>query len=168
MKTLAKILAVLVAALILTSCGTTARKLTLAERCAQEYPCRDTTVVLERVHTDTLFLAGYDQVDTVSVPCPPGLPDTVLVSVIREVRIPGKVIPVTVIHRDTVTARIDSALRVAYAELNAAYAQLEKDATQAKSALREARRTTGRNWWPWLLVGVLSALVIYLAFVKKK
>jgi outer membrane murein-binding lipoprotein Lpp len=168
MKTLANIFAVILAAFLLTSCGTTARKLTLAERCAKEYPCADTVIVVERTQTDTLYLAGYDQIDTVSVPCPPNLTDTVLVSVVREVRIPGRVVPVTTIVRDTVTARIDSALRVAYAELNAAYQQLEKDAAQAKTQLREARRSGGRSWWPWLLVGVLVALVAYLVFVKKK
>jgi len=153
---------------IFAGCGTTARKLTLAERCAQEYPCRDSTIILEHVLTDTLYLAGYDQIDTVQVPCPPNLTDTVMVSVVREVRIPGKVIPVTIVQRDTVTARIDSALRAAYAELNAAYTQLEKDAQQAKTALKEARRSSGRSWWPWLLVGALVVLIYYLLFVKKK
>lgn len=158
---------IIIAGFFLASCGATRNKMTLAEKCATQYPCRDTTIFVDRVHTDTLIIPGLDQVDTVIVACPPNLTDTLRLTVFREVKTPARFVPVKVTFRDTITAKLDSALRVANMELHAKYAQLQSEIAVSKSKLQEARRASGRALWHWIIVGLLAALIVYLVFVKK-
>lgn len=154
-------------AALFASCSTS-KRLTLAEKCAQAYPCRDSIVIVPRTYTDTIMLAGYDDTVTVSVPCPPNLTDTLHFPVIRTIHTSAKYIPIKITVQDTVTARLDSALRVAYAELQLKYLDVSNQAAQYQIQRNEARKSQGRSWWPWVLVGILSAAILYLVFVKKK
>jgi len=154
-------------AIFAASCGTS-KRLSLAEKCARAYPCTDSIVIVPRTFTDTIMLAGYDDTVTVSVPCPPNLTDTLRIPVTKTIHTPAKYIPVKITVQDTITARIDSALRVAYAELQLKYLDISNQAREYELQRNEARKSRGRSWWPWVLVGLLSAGIVYLVFVKKK
>lgn len=149
-----------------TSCSTSRR--TLAQRCAQAYPCTDDTIVTPRLVHDTIMLAGYDDTVTVSVPCPPGLTDTLRVPVVQVITTPAKLIPFKYTVRDTFVVRLDSALAVSNKELEAANAEMNKRIGIYEAQLNEARRSGRGSWWPWVLVGLLSAAIVYLVFLKKK
>jgi hypothetical protein len=159
-------IAILIIALSFASCAS--NRATLAMKCAKAYPCGDTIVIVSRIQTDTLMLPAYDQTDTISVPCPPGLTDTVMVPVIRIIHTPAKTILRKITVQDTITARIDSALRVAYAEMELKYLEAHNNNLLYQAQLKESRRASGRSWWPWVLVGLLSAGILYLVFIKKK
>ena len=166
MKNYLFFIAISILALTATSCAS--NRATLAMKCAKNFPCGDTSVVVTRVHTDTIMLAGYDDTVTVAVPCPPNLTDTVMVSRTVTVTTPAKTILRKITVQDTITARIDSALRVAYAEMELKYLEAHQANLTYQVQVKEARRASGRSWWPWVLVGLLSAAILYLVFVKKK
>lgn len=154
-----------IAILALSSCAS--QRKTLAQRCAESFPPRDTTIYVEVQKTDTLIIPGYDQIDTFTVECPPGAIDTIKQTITRIVRVPGKSIPIKLTFRDTITAPLDSAIRMANNELKAQLAALKRDNDIAAAKLSESRRKSG-NWLPWLIVGILVAFVLWLTFKKKR
>lgn len=154
----------LMAALLLQSCISNRK---LAQRCADAFPVRDTIIYIDHYLSDTVYIPGFDQLDTLFVPCPPNEPDTLIKQVIRRVQAPGKIIRVQKIVRDTVKLDIDSAIRAANAELRVKLDELRAQNKIATAKLNESRRGRG-VWFPWLLVGALVALILWLTFRKKK
>lgn len=154
-----------IAIIALSGCAT--QRKTLAERCAESFPSRDTTIYVSIEKTDTLYLAGYDQTDTIVVDCPPAT-DTIRQTITRTVTFPARAIPVKYTVRDTIVAPIDSAIRAANAELKKQIEALRTSNDLNKAKLKEARRHSSVNWLPWLIVGVLLSFLLWLTFKKKR
>lgn len=154
-----------IAIVALSSCAT--QRKTLAERCAESFPSRDTTIYVSIEKTDTLYLAGYDQTDTIVVDCPPAT-DTIRQTITRTVTFPARAIPVKYTVRDTIVAPIDSAIRAANNELKKQLTALTISSKETEAKLKEARRHTSTAWLPWLIVGILLAFLIWLTFKKKR
>lgn len=165
-KQVIQLAVVFIVAIFATSCASS--RATLAMKCAKAYPCQDSIVIIPRTFTDTIMLPAYDDTIQVVVPCPPNLTDTLHVPVIKTIHTPAKTILRKITVQDTITARIDSALRVAYAEMELKYLEAHQANLAYQVQVKEARRASGRSWWPWVLVGILSAAILYLVFVKKK
>lgn len=81
----------------------------LAQRCAELYPLSDTTIVRERIVTDTLVLGGYDVVYTDTVDCPASAVATRVIDTVRY-SLPARLIFTERLVRDTTVIRSPTAL----------------------------------------------------------
>ena len=156
----------LLVASMLSSCSTSKRMQTLAQKCAEEFPCVDTL----EIYYDTVFVAvdvpPIEVIDTVQTPCPPNLPDTTVIYAVRTVKIPGRTITVEVPKVDTVRVGIDQALRQAYVDLKHQYEIKEAELTAYKKA-RPARASVWARIFPWIAL-VASVIVLVLVIKKKR
>lgn len=173
MRYICTLLATAVALFILSSCGSIreARQETFAQKCAEAFPPKIDTVVVEHWEVVNFPVTEYDTVVIASVPCPPGLTDTLWVTNEVQVKVPGRVVQVPVVRRDTVFWQTDSALIAAYDDLKEQYAVLLADCLiqdeRVKSLEGELRRAkTPGNFWLWLMVAGLFVLV--WALIRKK
>jgi hypothetical protein len=101
-------LIVIVMALVLVSC---ASQRDLAQECAEKYPPKDSTIIKERVVTDSVYIKG----DTVEVDCPPVVvtdPATGVVTITpikKKTKCPDKNIEYKYVVKDTVVYRENTA-----------------------------------------------------------
>ncbi len=149
-----------VIAVFATSCGTGR----LARRCAQAFPTRDPDTV-QVVRMDTVEVvfepAEFYYFDT--VPCPPGLTDTLLVYREKLVRGPKEVVKVEVQCVDTIITQADPGL---LAELDCA----KSDLLAAQSEIiRINAKLSARKVWPyWLAIILLSVAVGWFISRRRK
>lgn len=124
-----------------------------AEFCAEEYPVKDSLVVRDSVHFDTLYVEGVTLTDTLVIegktvildrPCPP---QRVVTKVVRKD---------STIYREN-TARV--------AHLGAEIKAKEKQITEDKQYIKWIEGKA--NWWrsacvlTWLIVGVYILLKVF-------
>jgi hypothetical protein len=133
---------------------------TLAQVCADSFPCKDSLVFIEvevEVPKDSIVYVDSTQ-------CPPS--DTsVWVFKKDTLYMPGKRVPVktTVL----VPSQIDSALRVAYKDLQAQYAQSIQDLKDCQARTKEKAKPRA-DWKVWLMALGLLLIVIVQVWSKRK
>ena len=133
---------------------------TLAQLCADSFPCKDSIVFLS---VDVpVPEQQIEYIDTTE--CPPG--DTGKTIIKTEIiRIPGRTIPVKTVVM--VPSAIDSALRVAYRELQAQYDKSIKDLEDCQSRLKNKKARPSGDWRIWLVVAGLMLVCLALIFRRK-
>lgn len=134
----------------------------LAQRCAEQFPCRDSVIVKQKVLHDTIQLGPWWIAETDSVPCPPS--DTgIMLILIDTVFVPKFIKIVEWRYKDTCIVQHDSA-REAY--LKQIIAQLQTDLKERENdvqkALRKAEKGKPYKWISWLLILALVALLGYI------
>jgi hypothetical protein len=123
----------------------------LAQLCAESFPPKMDTTVVERLRTDTLTLAGQTVTVVDTTYCPPGLSETRLVvdTIVR--RLPARIHTYEVITHDTVIEYRDAALNV---EL----------ATKNRELIGQVERLRGTSsTMKWLIGFIVGIAVLVLA-----
>lgn len=146
-----------------------ARQETFAQKCAEAFPPRIDTLIVEHWEVVNFPVTEYDTVVLASVPCPPGLTDTLWVTNEVQVRVPGRTVHIPVVRRDTVFWQTDTALKAAYDDLIEQYETLLADCilqdARVKSLEAELNRTrSGWPRWVWIAIGAgIGFLIIWIA-----
>ena len=158
-----RIIIVITAALALASCATQKETRTLAQICAEEFPVKSDTVVQENWRVVNFPVPELDTLFVDSIPCPPGLADTVYVPIRKEIRIPGKTVRVEIPVSDTTIYRIDQALEQAYKDLQEQYRKAITDLEVCQARYTEAKEKKPNKLWLWaLILGIVAVVVIVL------
>ena len=151
------------ALILFDSCSSTkfvAPEQTLAQICADSFPCKDSLVFIEvqvESPSDTI-------VRVVATDCPPSDSITTIYTV-DTLLMPGKTF--TVKKTVMVPNAIDSALRVAYHDLQTQYQKSIQDLKDCQSRTKEKAKPRS-DWKVWLMaIGLLLIVVIQL-FNRKK
>lgn len=155
----------IIGAVVISGCSTTKRVQSLAQKCAEQFPCIDTLEIYYDTITAFIAVPSTEVIDTVVVPCPPGHPDTILISTVKTVKIPARTIRVEVPRVDTVRSNIDQALRQAYVDLKRQY-EINKAELDVYKKTRPARPSAWGRIFPWL--ALIAAVILLVLVIKKK
>lgn len=161
-----RIIAIISIAALLASCATQKETRTLAQICAEEFPVKADTVIKENWRVVNFPVPELDTIYLDSIPCPPGLTDTLYVQVRKEIRIPGKTIRVEIPVSDTTIYRIDSALQKSYRDLEAQYRKAITDLEVCQARYAEAKEKKPNRLWLWALI--LGLVVVIFLLIRKR
>lgn len=149
--TLALYYIVLVLTLIASATSCVSEK-KLAKMCAEKFPPRDSTIIRERVITDTINVPG----DTIQVECPPiFIKDTttgaiIKVPVTKKTQCPPKQIVYKTIVRDSLIYRENTAMVQHQKNIIALRDKTIEDQTKSLSFYRK---------WFWILLVIVAGYV---------
>ena len=161
-----RIIIVITAALALASCATQKETRTLAQICAEEFPVKSDTIIQENWRVVNFPVPEMDTIYLDSIPCPPGLSDTVYFTIRKEVKVPGRTVTVKVPVPDTTIYRIDKALEQAYKDLQEQYRKAITDLEVCQARYTEAKEKKPNRLWLWaLILGIVAVIVVV---VKKR
>ncbi len=146
-------------ALLMASCNNANK---LAQKCAEQYPCKDSLTVRETTRTDTVELTDtyIEYIDTTV--CPPSTNGVTLIDT-DTVWLKGQKIVITRTVRDSTWWRLDqAALAAMQQDLEQADAAIAKLITE--KAVVEAKLKTAHkhNCWLWVVCVVLGIFVLLL------
>lgn len=131
----------------------------LPQRCSDLFPCRDSTIIRERIVQDTVYFPeyGFEYIDTTK--CPPGLVDTLVIVKEKTVTIPARTVTVTLPCQDSIIYIRDTALE----------AMLKEQLGDANELINKARRKADRQAaWKWAFFGLLLVVGIGIGFLLRK
>jgi hypothetical protein len=131
----------------------------LPQRCADQFPCRDSAIVRERIITETISYPDvvYEFIDTTV--CPPNLPDSVIIIKERVKTIPGKTISIKVPCQDSIIYRRDTALETLLKE------QLSAGDATIRILQRKADRLSA---WRWVACALLVGWILLFWVSRRK
>lgn len=134
----------------------------LAQRCAEQFPCRDSVVVTQQIRIDTAYAGPWMFVDTDTVPCPPSDSGTLIVR--RDtIRIPVQKTVFKYEYLDTCHITSNTAYE---AQLQQKINQLSKELKARQNEVNRERERVAASraykWISWLLIAALVAALGYI------
>jgi hypothetical protein len=131
----------------------------LPQRCADQFPCRDSLILRDRWVHDTITFPDYqfEYIDTTH--CPPNLVDTLLIIKERIRTVPGPVVAITVPCQDSIIYRRDTALETLLKE------QLSAGDATIRSLQRKADRLSA---WRWVACALLVGWILLFWVSRRK
>jgi hypothetical protein len=133
----------------------------LPARCAEDFPCRDSTIIRERLVQDTVYFPEYafEYIDTTK--CPPGLTDTLVIVKEKAITVPAKTVTVTLPCRDSLIYIRDTALEALLKE------QLS-DADKERLKLQRKADRQGAWKWAFIILALVLGLGVGFSLAKRR